>query len=629
MSYKPTMILKYDGLEIEPTPQISIDREPIYASDNIIGYNHVITINGFASSVLYSQNRTISNTQQSLRSLDMIQKILQRNGKSLTLDNCEGVNHLTAYGGHLRDFNVEEGNWYNYIKYSATIEFSNLIVNNEFMGIHPESVAVIDGLTSEYLYRIKSFDDKWNFTIPENEAYLYYARLARVSEEAAVPVAEDYTQINVEYTIKAQGKHYYLGNISEAAWENAKNFVQDRLFYQISAFRDGNVLNGALLSNNSYDSNDIGNDINFGLTSTISIPVSPPILDRSIIDRYKVYNETIDCSTSEADGSFTATYKCVLKRYDPTIASFQHSTHAFTVNYEQNNDFDNTTRVISINGSVQGLLPTNILANVDDGQNLILPNNGLFFFVSDDLKNKYYYAWKDAKNFVLNATLDDLNDNFKQILEINYASLFPETSKDSPCLLKEGYNLLYSLLAEPKNFSINHNYNPGTVEYSASYDTERACIQELGFNSITITEKDSVPSYVEHVVVGRTQGPIIQDLNTNKPKSLTIKFDGVTRKGCIDGNPFSEGYELQDPRFTGIAAEVCDTDSYVFLPFLVRAAFFATEKGAELVNGKLITKSNNASYNPADGSYSVSKTYTVCPPYPIEAELCDPNKAIS
>lgn len=623
--YNPTCIIEYDGLQLEPTPQISIEKDPIYVGDNIIGYNHIINLEGHASSVVYSQGRMISNTRASMRSLDRVQEILQKNGKTLRLINvCTGSDHIVAHGGHLKSFNTQEGDWYNYIKYTASLEFTDLYVNGQRAQISVNDVPVVDPATMFYLTRLKSFDDQWNFVIPEEEAYLYFARLARIGVDETEPVAEDYSQIQVRYTLNAKGRHFYNGNTSDAAWENAKNFVQHRLFYQISSLHQGGVLNGAPMANASYTSNDVGLSTNQALTSTVFTPVQPPILDSSIVDKYKIFNETINCNTSEADGTFSATYECVLKRYDPYIGGLKNSIHTFTANYEQTNSFKETNRTISINGSIQGMLPTNILANVQDGQSLRLPQNGLFFNIDSDRYSKYYYAWEDAIANVFDPTLDDLRDDFKKILDINYATLFPDTQPDSPCLQEQGFNWLYQKLAEPKSFTIAHNYRQGTVDYTATYDTQRSCVQALGFNNVTVTEKDALPKYVEHTIIGRKRGPLIQDLNTNSPKTITIQFDGVTRKGCAEsGNPFSEGYELEDPRFTGISAQVCDTDSYVFLPAAVKLLYASTEIGATLIGGHLIQRSFDASYNPVDGSYSTSKTYLVCPPTPQESDAED------
>ena len=659
MAYNPNYILYYDGVAIEPTPTIEVNKEPIYAGDNVIGFTYVVDIKGYASSVKYSTSTFNPGMHQSIVALSDIEKCFQKNGKTLILyNNSCGTQDLVANGGHLKSFNVEEGQWFNYIKFSASLEFTDLYFRdsdgNLTTGISADSVAVTDPVMAVAMLKIKSYNDSWNFTIPENEAYMYYARVAYINESTNKPVmaAEDYSQINVEYTISANGKHYYNANDqSKAAWEAAKDFVQYKLYYQIASFRDKKLLSNQLFETSYYDSTETAyHTSNEALTSNFFVnPAIPPILDRTIMDRYAIYNENIKCSTSESDGSFSATYSCILKRFDLSIAAPKNSIHNFTVNYEQTNDFKSSNRTITVNGTLQGLLLTNILANINDGQNFILPSNGLFFVVGDDVNTKYAMAWEDFMNYIAKYDLsdpnypiiDDLRPNFKDVLAINYASLFPNTyfyyiydingkvigteireSNQSPCLLGQGYNQLYQVLAEPKSFNVSHNYSEGTISYTATYDTERSCAKERGFQSLTITEDDDVPIYAEHTVVGRTRGTLLQNLNTNKPKTITIKFQGVTRKGCVGGHPFTTGYADLDPRYSGISADVCDTDGYIFLPQGVLFAYDQTELAAQVAGMPLIRRSNNVTYNPVDGSYSIDRSYTVCPRKPTNLN-CD------
>lgn len=630
--YRSTLQLLYDGIMIEPTPQIGIEKEPIYAGDNVIGFTYIVNIKGWASSVHLTDGNTISDITKTFKSLETIQSILQKNGKTLILKDCNRNNCLTAYGGHLKNFTVEEGQWVNYAKYNASLEFTDLfftdIDGNSSYGIDTDTVAVQDTQYALDLLRIRSYTDKWNFIIPENEAYQYYARIATLNEAGGpVYAVEDYTQINVEYTITAKGKHYYASNdTTVASWESAKNFVQKKLYDNIVKFRsaDIGVLSGQFLTNGSYTSNDVAvGNLNDGLTSsTFVAPVVPPILDRSITYRFNIFNEVVNCSTSEADGTFTATYSCVLKRVDPSVASPQNSIHTFTAVYDQTNDFSSSNRTITINGSVQGMLRTNILSYANDGLTLVLPYYGTFFAVpAEETNSKYGFAWEDFINYIgeydtitdpTNPMINDLKSNFKNVLSINYASLFPNTSQDSPCVRDKGWNSLYQVLAEPKSFTVSHNYTQGTIDYTATYDTERSCAAERGFQSLTITEDDPVPIYAEHTVVGRTRGPILQNLNTNKAKNITIKFEGVTRKGCVAGHPFTTGYTDLDPKYQGISAEVCDTDGYVFLPPQVLLIYDQTEQASVILGEPMIRRSNNVTYNPVDGSYSIDRSYIVC-----------------
>jgi hypothetical protein len=608
MSNRPTLSLYYDNQRIEPAPIITVEKEPIYANDSVIGWTYVVNLTGYASSVIYGGNIFSPGISTTLNHLSFIKNLLSRNGSDLYV-TCHdtGGRYLEARGGHLKSFNTEpnDNQWINYIKYTASIEFSDLSFGSfglSSVSIANDTLTTTNGIFAVELAKLKSYDDNWSFEIPENEAYLYYARITPLGEVNR----EDYSQINVSYTINATGKHFYVNGLTSTAWENAKNFAQLKLFHQINMFRQGGLLNQQPFINSSYNSNDIQNSsLNDAHTSVFFSPAFPPILDISIVNNYKVYDEFISCSTSESEGTFSATYNCILKRFDMSIAAPLNSIHNFTINYNETNDFTTSNRTITVNGSLQGLLPTNILQGFDnDGQTFVLPPNGVFFGIDrTNINTKYAFAWEDFRNFIANPTLDDLRPNFKSVLGINYASLFPDTNINSPCV--NGYNALYQILALPKEFSINHNYTTGSIEYTATYDTDKSCAAERGFESVTITEEDSVPMYSETTVIGRSKGPILQNLNTNRAKTISISFNGVTRKACDQGNPFASGSALQ--------TQVCDTDAYVFISPSVKLIFDQTELASRLLGSPLIEKSHDVNYDLAKGSYSVSKSYLVCP----------------
>lgn len=639
MAYNPTLTFKYDGLIIEPAPKISVTKEPIYigADENLIGFTYKVDINGFASSKLQSDIASYSNMPKSLRSLGMIKEILHRNGKTLTIyDNCKNQDYMVATGGKLVSFNVEQGDWFNYIKYNASFEFSDLSFYSPFygysIGINADTVAVQDPILADLMFRLKSYDDSWNFTVPENEAYMYYTRLAYVDDSGQPALAsEDYSQINVSYTINANGKNFYdITDTAVSAWEAAKNFAQYKMYHQIAMFRNGNPLGETPFFNTNYNSDELGNLPNQAISSNVNfqvVPAFPPILDMSIVSRYAIYNETIDCSTSETEGTFSATYNCVLKRFDLSIAAPKNSVHTFTVSYAQDRDFRQQNRTITVNGSLQGMLRTNILTNFNDGQTFILPQNGTFYNIGNDTVTKFGNAYEDFVSYIANPTIDDLRDNFKYVLGINYSNLFPATANDIPCIRDRGYQFLYQVLGQPKNFNTSYNYGNGTVEYSAEYDTERACAAERGFQSMTIAEDDAVPIYAEHTVVGRTRGALFQNLNTNRLKTITISFQGVTRKTCGSGNPFSVRPDnIVDPNFDILATDPCDTDAYTALPLSVKAIYLATEIGSRALGFPLIVKSFDTTYNPADGSYNVTKSYYVVPKQPNNDICPDDNQ---
>lgn len=613
------IVVKYDGITIVPSPIISINKEFIYSNDAIIGYTYVITLNGFASSVNDKFSNDISNLNNTIVSLKDIQNTLHRNGKKLTV-TCGSNVLIEATGGQIRSFDVQptDNNWINYAKFTATIEFSNAFFGN---GYNSEIAAdsTTGGDFADELLTLKNYNDNWNFAISEEEMYAYYSRIA----SDGTPNLEDYTRINVEYTISATGKHFFDENGQLIpAWERAKNFVQEKLYHQIAIFKTNGPLGATIFNNTNYNSTDIPNStntLNNSQTSTLGVastPVILPLLHSSIGEQYRVYNELITCSTSESDGTFTATYKCILKRRAPVSIFPQDSIHTFTVSYDQTRDFTSHNRVISVNGTLQGLIPTDILAPTtvgglvaeSNGQVFSLPNNGYFVstFHASPI-TKYTYALRDFITYVGKRSTyniysaDDLSDDFKRVLSINYASLFPDTDPLALQNCTEGSATISSILALPQSFNVDHNYADGSITYTAEYSTERSCAMERGFESFTVTENDAVPTYAEFLIPGRENGPIIQDLNTHKSKRITFDFEGKTKKGCVSGTPFSIGY-------TGTFNDVCNTDDYINIPQPVLCMIHDTEAAHQ----ELIPESYSVSYNPIDGSYKLSKTYLIC-----------------
>ena len=618
-----TLEVIYDGRTIVPSPIISIDKEFIYANYAIIGYTYIINLNGFASSFNKQLNNTTSNLVNTVLSLKDIQDTLHRNGKKL-LVKCGDTILIEGNGGQLRSFNTDdtENKWFNYAKFSAAIEFSDVYFGSNFnTDISNDSITGggAGGLTPELL-RIKSYNDNWNFAIAEEDMYAYYSRITADN----IRSTEDYTKINVQYTINAVGKHHYdsSGNLIPA-WERAKNFVQEKLWNQISIFRTNGPLGAAIFNNTNYNSTDIPNDLSNTLNnshsssaSVASTPLILPILHNSIGAQYKIYNEIITCSASESDGGFTATYKCILKRYSNPSIFPQDSIHSFTVSYDQTRDFNSSNRVISVNGTLQGLIPTNILAPStygggvveSTGQVFSLPSNGIFIdtFNSSEV-SKYTYALRDFITYIGKRSsynvfsADDLSDAFKRVLSINYANLFPNTEPNALQNCVDGSARLSSILALPQSFNVSHNYGDGSISYTAEYSTERSCAMERGFETFSVTENDATPSYAEFTIPGRAAGPLIQDLNTHSSKTITFDFDGTTKKGCVAGTPFSIDY-------SGAFLDVCSTDDYVNIPQPVLCMIFDTEAR----HPELIPKNYSVSYSPIDGSYKLSKTYIVC-----------------
>jgi uncharacterized protein (DUF1330 family) len=662
MSLSP-YALYYNENRIIPAPTLSIEKSFVYTNDAVSGYTYVVNLRGYASAINpqfnYSTNE--SNIDRTVRSIDRIHTVFHKNGGKF-LVTCNNVPVLEGNGGQLRSFSVSDtdNNWVNYAEYNVSLEFNDFNIYSQLNNIPNIEIAAdtVNGIMlnvpdlTDYALRIKEYKDSWSFNTSDEEAHAYYSI---IGNEGVSTLSEDYTTINVSYKIDATGKHFFEPNgVLIPSWDRAKQFVQEKLASQIYMFRRdigafSSTEDGMVLSNNTtrtgfpladssqdrivipYDSTPVQLPEDLLINAhtgyaTPAVPTNPPLLGFLLTQGYGIFNENVLCETSESNGTFSATYSCILKKIIPGNDFMRDATHKYNITYEETNDFDSSVRNISIDGTIQGLLPTNILKSngfVNDGTQLYLslPSNGVFIVSSPNISNKYYYAWYHFTKDLVNESFSDLKDVYKQALSINYASLFPYTSSDIPCVEDEngGYLQLFQLLAKPRTFSISHNYTEGSVTYSAAYDTERSCSADRGFEDLTVTEEESVPILAEFVVPGRSAGPIIQNLETYTNKKITLSFTGTTKKGCIEGNPWQEQWAELNP-----GKDLFDfVELNLNIPPIVNGIILTTEKGAETRGRKLIKSTDSYNYNPIDGSFSVNVSYIVCPAYSGGCEIVD------
>lgn len=650
--------LYYDGFRIIPAPTLSIEKTFVYTNDVVSGYTYVINLKGYASSINPQLNfsNNDSDISRTIGSLDRIHAAFHKNGGKFVVD-CLGTTVLEGTGGQLRSFAVSEtdNKWVTYAQYDLSLEFSDLQIYSQLNNIPNIEIAAdtVNGVMvqgpdiTDYSIRIKDYKDTWSFNTSDEEIHSYYTITSNDSGNLT-SISEDYSTINAEYKIEATGKHFFESNgMLIPSWDRAKQFVQEKMAFQIAMFRRdiGAVSDipedGRILSNNSsrtgfpladsprdrllpYDSTSIQLPEDLLINAhthnfTVAAPTNPPLLGNLITQNYGVFNEKIICETSESAGTYSATYSCILKRILPNNNFMRNATHQYEITYAETNDFETSSRDIEIQGTIQGLLPTNILRSngfVSDGTQMFLslPSNGVFLVSSVDISSKYYYAWYHFTKDIVDSNYGDLNDNFKKALSINYATLFPHTSSDIPCVEDEsggGYLQLFQLLAKPRTFSISHDYNGGSVNYSAKYDTERSCSADRGFEDLTVTQDDSVPILAEFVIPGRSAGPIIQNLESYTNKKITFAFTGVTKKGCTEGNPWQEQWDDLNP-----GQDIFDfIELNVNIPPIVNGIIKTTEKAALDTGRKLIKTNDSHSYNPIDGSFSVNVSYIICPAY--------------
>lgn len=543
----------YDNTQIEPIPTISITQTNDYANDSIIGYNHSVSINGYIT-----EQENNSGFIGILSGMEKIRALFSKNGSTLKI--TETKNNITSdilklNGGILKsiDFPENSNNWSKYIEYSATIEFNEFSLLNDNIlctsGIINNN-SISNNLININKYKIQEFTDGWTFSL-EDDSMNY---VLKSDNNTTMSIFN--TFINASYNINVTGKNYFDNNGKLLpAWVQAKNFAQERLYNQVNNLASGLNLSGDTNCDVMYPLSGIYADGNNGLMKDI-------MFNSTVNQRYNIYNETIECSTSESNGTFTLTYNSKIKKNNNDNLTSNDTIHTFTKEI--------SSASITINGTIEGLCAGGI---VNSSGNFKLPNSG-YLFIGPSYKSKFDSANNLLINKILNTNQDDLSANFKIALDINKNTLFLATN-----------NCVSDMI--PSSFNLTKNYMNGNITYSVEYSSDRNCYF-AGTNDQTISKTNidvELPTkvFAEFTIPGGNY--ILQDINTVTAKRITIDSEGrYKRNGCSNLNSILVDIMLNPMMLL---------PSGVLLP---------NNSGSTLTN-------KSFTYNPIDGSYRIGLSY--------------------
>jgi hypothetical protein len=599
--YRPEIKMYYGSIDSDhrliPVPDITISIEYNYSNDTIIGYTYIFNINGSATALdlrelnygdEYPTETENYNIGSVVDHIHKLRNILSQNGNKLSIINGQtNATILEARGGTLRSFNFDESNnnWTQYASYSASLEFNSVDFMDSIEGC---DTIFLDtegfpknqpGIVDIDKFKLKSFNDSWSFTFNENESY---SRVQLIDNGFNLNINNH--SFNIQYSIDAVGKHFYIeeDGVSKTipAWEQAKNFVQYRLYHQVT-----NLLNHVLKNPySSCASSDGLNEINIpgsGVTGLLS----------SLGDtNYKIYNEEITCESSESEGSFSATYSAIVST---TLGSNTFSDNAaiHTINKSIQTTVDDSgkqTNTISINGTINGLIEGGL---IKINKVIQLPDKGSINLLSNISDTKYdnakkvldkIYSDSDYNSGIGDTGKRDLKPIFKSILGI------------TPSALSITNNQLTSSCPKipdpphPDSFNLTHDYSGGNITYSVEYNSNN-CIDggNLKFNQVNIQTNKPTKIIATFNIPNGDGCPVIQELGTytNTTVSVTISGTDYSCKGKPGVVDFTKLIECG----------ACDDGGY-----------FPVELPPD---GDYIITQKQYTSNPVDGSYTINLGY--------------------
>jgi hypothetical protein len=604
--YKPEIKVYYGSISNEnrliPGPDVSISTEYIYSNDSIIGYTYIFNLNGSVTAldlrnIPYGQEYSEPDNYNLGSVVDHINKlrsILSKNGSILKIvDGQTDAVILEARGGILRSFSFDESNnnWTHFATYSASLEFSNV----DFMSSKescdksfldplsfPENKA---GIADINQFKIKNFNDSWSFSFDDTQPF---NRVKTIDTGGNLNLNN--VTFNIEYSINATGKNFHVYNQNNSkllpAWEQAKNFVQYRLYEQVT-----NLINNVLKNPYTPCASSDG-------LKDVHVPGSNGLLSSLGDSAYKIYNEEITCEASESDGSFSASYSATIRSLSGN-SSWSHPSATHTVEKSIQSSTDSNGRItknISINGTIQGLIEGGLIKT---NKAIELPNQGSIKLLNNISDNKYnnakivldkIYSSSDYNGGLGECGKRDIKSNFKNILGISIDQLVvngqppdpPPCPSDTSCVIPDP--------PHPSSFNLTHDYVNGTITYSLDYNSDDANCQNgdnAKFTQISIQTSQPNKVTATFDVPNSDRCSIIQELGTFTTKTVTVNITG--NDNSCTGRP-------REVDFTKlIDCGACDDD--MELPVKVP------------LNGNFILTQKQYTKNPVDGSFTINLAY--------------------
>jgi hypothetical protein len=584
-----------------PAPTLTINPELYYANDSLIGYTYTINLNGYATSIDLVSNTIPTGVpdgfSKTLGSIQKIKNLFNFNNGILSVVDDQDKLLIQASGCIVRglDFEPNENNWVNYAQYKVILDANELFLANcsgngqifECGSVLPSGIIESDSpnLIDMVKHKVKSFNDGWTFNLNEN-IYDNY-KLTVPKSSTVFNLNNQYFEAN--YSITAKGKHYTRFKTDSdifvtPAWENAKNFCQDRLTTVVQRLVQ-NVL--------KTPDQDKLQDLFAGASGiTDSLLYSPTgVISENIGDnKYGVYNETITTDTSESEGTFTANYKAIIKRRNTTLNGSVDTNNQIksdtlvtlaTTRDVKDDGLDRNIN-ISVRGDIQGLVEGGIVRSTGV---LSLPSYGTILIANTNFpqSGKYEAALIGYTGL---ATKSGLVQDLAKALSITYSGLIDSTNVGCPSI---------DVLSVPPaaSHSVSHNYNEGSITFTTEYNTKKASQGSDGrILAYKITFDEPIPRIAEFIIPGRKSGPIIQRIGTDTPRYMTVDIDGYTHNaGCVDPkslitNICTNGINL--PENSGFPLKMIFDD--------------AKKKGMKLLE-------NRYNYNRTDGSFSLTRKY--------------------
>lgn len=480
------------GGVVGPMPRYSMNRENLSTGDGtFMGAKFTINVTGTAliQSSDNAQDITEKGQRQSrvmgeaLTSLQMLREEFPNQGTGkLEISAYGGLpNVITFNDAKLISVDLPEQN-----EESAgvqTLEYS--FVFEAYEEVSQNTNTGSTGKPVKPKYKLSSVDESWELS--ENDAFFY---------EFDIPTKENNTlrkTYTLTHTVSATGlKKYSSPGVIDTdgeAFRQAVLWVKTRLVSDPRVEITKDLMGGDTFFQSKF------------LPIEMNMPGKPDELGFNLVAGtpvYKAYNHTRSVSSDQNVGSYSVTDTWVISQ-----ESFE-STHSLEFNFE--GGVSGEGAVVTANATFQGL------STID--------------YSSGESSKTDKYAGALKAFGIIKPLIPDLAEQVYIDSQGEYA-------------FRKDFKL---------NESVAHNKVAGTVTYSVTFnDYDPPKITDAVSENVSVNynnDKGEQKLIAALQVIGRANGPIIQDIQTTPISSRTITVDAVMKRGSAkpDGTVAIEPY---------------------------------------------------------------------------------------
>lgn len=465
-----------DGGLVGPFPKFSINREDLSTGDGTyLGTKFSIEITGTATLNVNDDQDITTAGQRQNAVMGSALTALQFNRDSALSQG--GILEIAPYGGQ-----------------NNIIKFADARLISVSLPEQADEEAGVQNL--QYSFSFEAYKDSSNNnsdgTTGTPGESTYYLSSAEESWELSEndqrffqsndPNLDIYKTYTLTHTVSATGFKKYSGSslaTDGEAWRQAQQWVKTRLK---NSTEIRNAIDTDLMGDNTYWSTTF---VPVNMDGATREGITPDLKDGTV--GYRGYNHVRSVSSDLGAGSYSVTETWTL-----CDQSTVKATHDMEVSIEDGADSQFVT--VNVSATIQGLNSNNADSNTQD-------------------------TYTNAK-----SAYDIIKTKTHALANAAYTA----------------FGATGTLRTDKITESYGENKVAGTITYSVSFNDDEISLENAISENLTINydNTEGLNEVIAKIpIIGKADGPVIQDMNTTTIKSVSVSFDAVMKRGYRESPP--------------------------------------------------------------------------------------------